>query len=364
MNRKRVLVVTLEYPPERGGVADYVAGFIKSLDADTMCVVHGTGINDEVHYTSLLSKFFWPRWLQGVFKLRNIIKKRGPFDVVVISHVLPVGSIVTWARALAGSKAKLVTICHGLDVERPLYTSRWKKFLIGRILKKSDLVVTNSTYTSGVVQKYGIHETGIAIVRPGLRTIPPPPVVARGLPLLILSVGRLVGRKGFDTMMMALPGIVKQLQSVKYVIAGTGPDMKRLKKLAFSLGMDRYVWFAGDVTEERKQALYASAHIFAMPSRSINGDVEGFGKVFLEAASCGVPSIGSFEGGVPEAIEDGHSGVLVEPSNTERLSEVVIALLEQQPMREAMGQYAYERVVRDFTFESTIAPVNEWLSSF
>lgn len=356
MNRKRVLVVTLEYPPHKGGVGEYVAGFAAGLDAEVTCVVDGE--------VALFSRFFWPRWLKGAWYLSRLLKKNGGFEVIVISHVLPVGLMVRLARMLAGSNAKLVTICHGLDIERPLRTTRWKQWLIKNILKKSDLVVANSQYTASIVQKYGIHETSIAVIRPGLREVPPQPVLTRGLPLLILSVGRLVGRKGFDSMLMALPGIVKQLQNVKYVVAGNGPDLKRLKKLAFSLGVDRYVWFAGEVSEERKKALYASAHVFAMPSRSINGDVEGFGMVFLEAAAYGVPSVGSFEGGVPEAIEDGHSGVLVDPSNTERLSEVIIALLEGQPMREAMGQYAYERLCRDFMVTETMRPMNEWLSSF
>jgi len=363
MSLKRVLLVTLEFPPFPGGVANYLAGFISGISADVHCLVSGDGEDEQgVTYTRLLSRFLWPRWLRGVFAILKSIKKEGPFDVIVISHVLPVGLMVLCASLLSSHVPRLVTICHGLDIATPR-ASAWKRFLVTRVLRKSELVICNSEYTKSILQAYGISDEKVVVVYPSLLALPEQVSFERGVPLMLLTIARLIPRKGIDSVLLALPAVVKQVPQVKYVIAGSGPDLLRLKKLAFSLGMDRYVWFAQEVDVNRKDSLLRSAHVFVMPARSQQGDVEGFGMVFLEAAAYGVPSVTSTEGGVVEAVEHEQSGVHVDSTNIERLSHVLITLLEQQEMRVAMGKYARERVEQKFTPSVTVKVFNDYLDT-
>lgn len=364
MNLKKVLLVTLEFPPYAGGVANYLAGFISGVSANVHCLVDGEGEDAEgVTYRRLLSRFMWPRWLRGVFAILSVIKKEGPFDVIVISHVLPVGLMVRVASLFSKNVPRLVTICHGLDITLPLQ-NRWKKMLVRGVLSRSDIVVCNSEYTRGILEKYGIPSEKSMVVYPSLVSLPESVTYERGVPLMLLTIARLIPRKGIDSVLLALPAVVKQVPHVKYVIGGSGPDLLRLKKLAFSLGMDRYVWFAQEIDSTRKESLLQSAHVFVMPARTNAEDVEGFGMVFLEAAAYGVPSVTSAEGGVVEAVEHEHSGVHVDSTNIERLSHVLITLLEQQEMRVAMGKYARERVEQKFLPQHTVAPFNDYLQSW
>lgn len=359
-----MLLVTLEFPPYAGGVANYLAGFISGISANVHCLVDGTGDDaDGVSYRRLLSRFLWPRWLRGVFAILSVIKKEGPFDVIVVSHVLPVGLMVRVAAMFSKRVPRLVTICHGLDITVSL-KSRWKKMITRNILAYSDLVVCNSEFTRGILEKYGIPQEKSMVVYPSLVALPEKVTYERGVPLMLLTIARLIPRKGIDSVLLALPAVVKQVPQVKYVIGGAGPDLLRLKKLAFSLGMDRYVWFAQEIDGTRKESLLQSAHVFVMPARTNAEDVEGFGMVFLEAAAYGIPSVTSTEGGVVEAVEHEHSGVHVDSTNIERLSHVLITLLEQQEMRIAMGKYARERVEQKFLPHQTAQPFNDYLHSW
>lgn len=163
---------------------------------------------------------------------------------------------------------------------------------------------------------------------------------------LLLTVGRLVPRKGVDTVLRALPRIASSLPDVQYVVVGTGPDRDRLEALANRWGVHDRVHFTGRVSHEDLPLYYSTADLFVMPARESPPDVEGFGLVFLEANACGTPVIGARTGGIPDAIVEGETGQLVPPAAPDVLAQSITSLLSDRNQLSLLGKQARERVVQ------------------
>jgi phosphatidylinositol alpha-1,6-mannosyltransferase len=144
-------------------------------------------------------------------------------------------------------------------------------------------------------------------------------------------------RKGHDKVIQALPQILSRVPDAYYLIVGSGTQEGRLRQLAASLGVDSRVIFAGDAEPEALEGFYAAADVFIHPNREVDGDIEGFGMVFLEANACGVPVIGGRSGGAPDAIQDEVSGYLVNPEDLDEIAERACRLLLSPELRKTMG---------------------------
>jgi phosphatidylinositol alpha-1,6-mannosyltransferase len=165
---------------------------------------------------------------------------------------------------------------------------------------------------------------------------------------VILTVGRLASSeryKGHDSIIRCLPEIRRRVPEVRYLVVGAGDDRSRLAQLAAEQGVGDLVTFAGAVLEAELPDHYALADVFAMPSRG-----EGFGIAFLEAAACGVPVIGTREGGSWDALREGHLGTAVEAGNAPALSEALIAALTGA----ASGNAGAVDVFRRASFEAHV----------
>jgi phosphatidylinositol alpha-1,6-mannosyltransferase len=171
---------------------------------------------------------------------------------------------------------------------------------------------------------------------------------------VVLSVCRLVPRKGIDFTIKAVAKLLSEFPDLYYVIAGDGPARSSLQKLAVSLRIQDSVKFLGEVTEAQKQALYDACELFVMPNRLMSGaDWEGFGIVFLEAAVAGKPSIGGENGGVPDAIVQGVTGILVDTDTDEMPTlGAMRTLLRDDELRQRMGQAARQRATSQFSWQS------------
>jgi phosphatidylinositol alpha-1,6-mannosyltransferase len=174
-----------------------------------------------------------------------------------------------------------------------------------------------------------------------------------------LTVGRLVSRKGIDTVLRVLPLLLPSFPDLQYMIVGDGPDRPRLQALVQALNLQRVVTFLGQVTDAQLLTAYHQAHIFVMPVREEQqaASLEGFGIVFLEAGACGLPVIAGRSGGAIEAVRDGQTGYLVEPRDPKALAKKVLTLLQNAELRQQMGQNGrrwvetkmnWDRVVKEF----------------
>ena len=146
---------------------------------------------------------------------------------------------------------------------------------------------------------------------------------------LLLSVSRLVTRKGQDSLIRAMPAIVRCVPQARLLIVGEGPDGRRLRELAAGCGVDGHVRFAGSVPWAELPAHYAAADVFAMPCRTRGSglDVEGLGLVFLEASASGLPVIAGQSGGAPETVQPGRTGTVVDGRKITEVARAAVDLL-------------------------------------
>ncbi|MFB3134014.1 MAG: glycosyltransferase family 4 protein, partial [Rhodothermales bacterium] len=161
---------------------------------------------------------------------------------------------------------------------------------------------------------------------------------------VVLTISRLVPRKGIDTVLRALPQVAHQIPDVRYLIGGSGPDRDRLEALSRELHLSDRVQFLGNIPKEDLLRYYNACDVFVMPSREDRPHVEGFGIAFLEANACGKPVIGAWSGGIPDAVRDGETGLLVEPDDEADLAAAMLRLLRDAPLAARLGRNGRQRV--------------------
>ncbi|MEM3466320.1 MAG: glycosyltransferase family 4 protein, partial [Candidatus Jordarchaeales archaeon] len=167
----------------------------------------------------------------------------------------------------------------------------------------------------------------------------------------ILFVGRMVRRKGPDLLLKAFAMLLKEHPDAWLVMVGDGPFLSSLKDLARQLKLEDRVEFTGALRGKPLYSRYAECDVFVMPSRQTATDVEGFGMVFLEAGFFGKPSVGTRTGGIPEAVLDGETGILVPQDDVGALQDALSLLLKDKAFAKRLGEKARERVLSEFTWE-------------
>ncbi len=278
------------------------------------------------------------------------------FRAVFAGRALPEG-LVAWAVGrLIGSKVLIYAHGEELTGWGRGFKFRAMRFALGH----ADHVLANSDFTrETLIALIGVKPEHIVMtyptvdverLRPGL----PFEDLRQRLGLrdgqhLILSVGRLQRRKGFDQVVRALPGLLRRGLDVHYAIIGIGGDREYLQKLAQELGVSGRVHLLGHVEMEELPRWYNACDLFAMPNRDINGDTEGFGLVYLEANACGKPVIAGRAGGTGSAVEEGRSGLRVDGEKVEAVEEGIAFLLLHPEEAQRMGRYGRERTASRFT---------------
>ncbi|MGD9498453.1 MAG: glycosyltransferase family 4 protein [Armatimonadota bacterium] len=236
------------------------------------------------------------------------------------------------------------------------------KWLVQRaVLRRAARCLANSEHTAGIFHRARVRPERIGIIYGGVRPErferPPEQVVALRAELglgerpVLLTVARLVERKGHETVLRALPTVLAHVPDLRYLIVGEGPMREPLEALVQELGIGDAVIFTGEVSPEKLPLCYLCADVFTMPSHAVPGELaEGLGLAFLEAAAAGVPSVATRFGGIPDAIADAETGLLVAPREDAALAEALARLLTDAQMRARMGAAARERVQRQFTW--------------
>jgi phosphatidylinositol alpha-1,6-mannosyltransferase len=253
-----------------------------------------------------------------------------------------------------------VVYAHGNEI-LDLAKSEWDVPI--RSLREADRVLAVSRFTSNLLRDLGISPDRIQILHPGcdveyFRPSEPRPETrdrllrGRGAARVLLTVGNLVARKGHDMVIRALPSIKASVPNLVYLIVGEGPYRPELEKLTTALNVADRVIFAGQLPDEQLSDIYAIADVFVMPSRMHldKCDVEGFGIVFLEANACGKPVIGGRSGGVPEAILEGVTGLLVCPEDPADLARALERLFTNPDLAHRMGHDGRARAVAQFAW--------------
>jgi phosphatidylinositol alpha-1,6-mannosyltransferase len=166
----------------------------------------------------------------------------------------------------------------------------------------------------------------------------------------VLFVGRLVRRKGLQDLIDAFSVLCTEMPDVRLEIVGDGPERSRMERLVADLNLGSKVSFLGTLEGIPLYERFSSCDVFAMPSVTLGDDAEGFGTVFLEAGLFGKPSVGTTSGGIPEAVQDGRTGLLVGEGRVKELVLALRKLLTDQHLASSMGKNARERVLEKFTW--------------
>ena len=253
-----------------------------------------------------------------------------------------------------------VLFAHGNEI-MSVASENWSKPRLA--LRQANRVLAVSRYTAGLVEQVGVSSERIEIVHPGCDAdrFRPLPCRAdlkekllggRSRGPLLLTVANLVARKGHDMVIRALPLLRQRIHGVTYLIVGDGPHRKELERLVDDAGVRDCVVFAGEARGMDLPDIYALGDVFVMPNREQKDacDVEGFGLVFLEANACGKPVVGGRSGGVVDAVVDGRTGLLVNPTSLEEVGAAVEKLLVNHGLARLMGEQGRSRVVADFSW--------------
>ena len=365
----KTLLFTLEYPPFKGGVANYYENIVKYWpDQKDISVLHNNNNN-------LIKNYLWPKWLSAIWQLWRTIKKQ-KIERVLVGHILPLGTVTYFVAKL--TKIPYSVFLHGMDFTYALRSQR-KKWLAKKILNNAKYIICGNSYTAELVKQFvgNKQEDKVGVVNPGIALTPlsaqagsPSPTISsreRGAILknkynlqnkiVLFSIGRLVKRKGFDKVIEALPMVLKKTPNLVYVIAGAGPDEEYLKTSPPAPLLIRRgetggrLIFLGKISDEEKWAWLNLCDIFVMPARNMDGDFEGFGIVYLEANLCNKPVIAGESGGVQDAVEDHVNGILVDPDNTEAIAEGILELALNQRLRQKLGEQGWRRAIERFNCE-------------
>jgi O-antigen/teichoic acid export membrane protein/glycosyltransferase involved in cell wall biosynthesis len=238
----------------------------------------------------------------------------------------------------------------------------------GMMVKGAKWIAANSRHTKSLVEAWGIAPEKIMIVHPPLseqaiNVSHELPRTAKSRVYTLVTVSRIVHNKGIDIVLRALKILDRNHVPYRYVIAGEGPERVSLENLTVELGMQEKVHFASSVSEEDKWRLLQSSDVFVMPSRvNPREQHEGFGIAFLEAAACSIPAIGSNAGGIPDAVVDGETGILVEPESPEKLADALMFLYLNPEKRKEMGKAGMERARSQFSPRAIAAHFQQEIS--
>jgi phosphatidylinositol alpha-1,6-mannosyltransferase len=162
-----------------------------------------------------------------------------------------------------------------------------------------------------------------------------------------------VPRKGVDTVIRAMPAILRKFPELHYLVAGEGPDIDRLTQLRGQVGVTNRVRFIGRLKQSEVAAFHHAIDAFVMPARQEGPSVEGFGLVFREANACGRPVVAGLSGGVPDAVRDGETGLLVPPNAADAVATAVIQLLSDPEKARALGAAGRALIANEGTWRHT-----------
>ncbi len=327
--RPQVVLLTFEFPPAIGGVQEYLGQVAQhlagALRVAVLAPLQAPSLGkDGVSIHNLRSS----NPLGIARQLRALRPRR-----VLVGHVHP----RLLAAAAAAAPGRLLVLAHGDDFLAA--RRRWHWTLTRRLLQAADVVVCHARPLVDRLRALGLEAP--VVIRPG---VDPqrfsPPAQAPEDPVTLLTVGRLVARKGHDTVLQALAMLRLANPGLRYWIAGEGPHRPQLERLVQSLGLEQAVQFLGEVPRSELPELYRQAHLFVMPAREDPraASIEGFGLVYLEASASGLAVVAARSGGAQEAVRHQETGLLVPPSDPQALSEALEALLADPDRRAALGQ--------------------------
>jgi phosphatidylinositol alpha-1,6-mannosyltransferase len=357
-------IVTQDFPPELGGLQTFASEHAERFkkECENFFVIApdkpkaqqiDNNLSYPVHRIPTSNPFLG---IKAVPKAQVLFKRYGVRNAFHIQwHTLPV-SVFARNRGLVD---KIFVSVQGRDMLFnpffPLPGARQGYELYKRkLLEQVDLFFPASDYMAGLLRRHGVEDERIQVVINGTdprRFYPASTVKARRAvgfngDKMLLSVSRLVSKKGVDTTIKAFAHVLKAHPSSQYIIVGEGEQKEELQQLAAKSGISSSIKFIGSIPHSHPDLIhyYNACDVFVQPSKTEKSNVEGFGIVFLEANACGKPVVGSLSGGIPNAVIDGETGILVKERNPQALAKAICKFFDHPELASQMGTKGRERV--------------------
>jgi phosphatidylinositol alpha-1,6-mannosyltransferase len=366
---KKILLVTNDFGPRAGGIETFVIGLLERIKGHEVTVFTSqqgdTSVYDQqwiekfgVRVIRDQSKILLPSW--RVTRAAKKIVAAKNINVVVFGAAAPL-ALMSPSLRKSGVK-KIIALTHGHEVW-------WAKIFpfrlaIKRIGKNVDHLTYLGEFTRQAISKPLTRKSATEMVKiaPGIDTahfIPQPDAMQKRKELglqdkkIIISVGRLVHRKGQDNLIQAMPAVLKKIPNAHLLLVGEGPYRKHLEKLVLKSSLEQNVTFAGRIMYDRLPSYLSAADLFAMPSRSrfFGLEVEGLGIVYLEASACGIPVVAGNSGGAPDAVLEGVTGLCVDGTNIEQITAAIVEICSDAERASHMGAAGRNWIVNQWRWD-------------
>jgi phosphatidyl-myo-inositol dimannoside synthase len=366
----RLLFVTQDFPPALGGIQTYAFELARRFAdwTDELVVLApdhpNAGEADaylpfEVHRVATSTDWFPFHAARHAARLSR--KRR--LDAAFCAQWFSALPVMLMHRF--GTPKRFFVAAHGREVlfepyRAPEFARAGYNGMRKRVFNEAERLFPVSAYTGDLLRETGVDAGRITVVNNGtdpVRFAPLDPAALQdrlGLngKAVLLTVCRLVARKGVDSTLRALPGVLREVPNLIYLVVGDGPDLGRLEELAISLGVAPHVRFLAGVDYAAIVQYYNAADVVTMPCWGEPPEVEGFGIVFLEANACEKPVIGTYSGGIPDAVRHEETGLLVEPGDVEGLTASILRLLTDKELSRRLGRQGRERVIKESNWDA------------
>ena len=373
-----VLFVTNDFGPRAGGIETFVIGLIERRPFGST-IVYTSSQDDSAEYDQM--------WLEkyGVTVIRDRAKILLPTPRVArkIARIIKDQSVVVAAFGAAAPLGLLSASMKRAGVEKTVALTHghevwWAKVFpfnlaMRRIASTVDTLTYLGDFTQQAISRSISKKSAQAMVRiaPGIDVEHFSPVDSSKLrkelnlegKKVIVSVGRLVHRKGQDHLIQSLPEIVQKVPNAHLLMVGKGPYLEHLAKLVAVNKLENHVSFIGRIQYAELPQFICAGDVFAMPSRSRFGglEVEGLGIVYLEASACGLPVVAGESGGAPDAVIEGVTGLVVDGTNNSEITDAIVSLLNDSERAKRMGTAGRQWIVEKWRWEIWSAQFNKLL---
>jgi phosphatidylinositol alpha-1,6-mannosyltransferase len=375
------LLLTYDFPPIGGGIARWMAELARRYPAGSLIV--STGQNGDASeldasFPNRVDRLSIPasrlRTIQGILLWSRrvaLLARSTDAEFIWCGNIKPAAYPAKWTMERVGTPFGV--LLHGGDLlilQHQVHQSAIKRKTAAALLSSAAVLVANSEWTRDqcltllseleidappdlvrVVPLGADHQA----FRPGLDTAGVRSRYGLDGGRWLLSVARLTRHKGIDTALQALARLQSRYPSLRYAVVGTGEEQEALAAEARDLGVADRVRFLTDVPDGDLPALYNCAELYLGVSRLMAQRVEGFGISLAEASACGVPVIAGRSGGIPAAVRDGETGVLVDAEQPEAVAETIGRLLDDPALRARLGSAGRQAVERHYNWDRVTA---------
>ncbi len=366
-NLRKTFLITNDLGPRAGGIESFVLGLLERVDKNSVVILTSSQSKSKDFDKELFEKF-------GAIVIRDTSKillptprvarkavkimKEYQAKTIWFGAAAPLALLAKRLR-IAGA-TNIVALTHGHEVW-------WAKIPIFRLaISKISADVDSLTYlgdfTKNAMLPVIADKSKLVKIAPGIDVdhFVPSEIDVKLIEKhklqnrrVIVCVGRLVHRKGQDKLIEAMPQVLKEFPDAVLLLVGEGPIRSMLDKLIRHHGLEHHVIFTGRIKFEDLAKYIQLGEVFAMPSRDrfFGLEVEGLGIVYLEASACGVPVIVGKSGGAPDAVIQNQTGLIVDGTKPQEISDAICRLLADKDLARQMGRQGREWVVENWRWQ-------------